>query len=224
MNSCRRGRRSALFLQWTENSARNLLLLCVWGLSVDTGGAQVRATPSEPAMRCADTSKRDAEDVIVTNTCDFRITIQASTPAGTQLIKNLDPGGSSSVAASSRDWWRVLACTWPGISEDQAGKERTYATVKYECDGQTVSAQTQQSGSQPKDAIKAEIEDGVEAEAELKKLMDQPPTDDDPADPNDPAASPDAGAKPKPGAPPAKGNTPAPPKDVGKTATVTVTV
>ena len=157
MNSCRRGRRSALFLQWTENSARNLLLLCVWGLSVDTGGAQVRATPSEPAMRCADTSKRDAEDVIVTNTCDFRITIQASTPAGTQLIKNLDPGGSSSVAASSRDWWRVLACTWPGISEDQAGKERTYATVKYECDGQTVSAQTQQSGSQPKDAIKADI-------------------------------------------------------------------
>src|SRR5580700_1597499 len=157
MNSCRRGRRSALFLQWTENSARNLLLLCVWGLSVDTGGAQVRATPSEPAMRCADTSKRDAEDVIVTNTCDFRITIQPSTPAGTQLIKNLDPGGSSSVAASSRDWWRVLACTWPGISEDQAGKERTYATVKYECDGQTVSAQTQQSGSQPKDAIKADI-------------------------------------------------------------------
>ena len=36
MNSCRRGRRrSALFLQWTENTARNLLLLCVWGLSGD---------------------------------------------------------------------------------------------------------------------------------------------------------------------------------------------
>jgi hypothetical protein len=158
MNSCRLGRRSALFLQCTENTARNLLLLCVLGLSVDTGGAQVRATHTEPAMQCADTSKRDAGDVIVTNTCDFRITIQASTPAGTQLIKNLDPGGSGSVAASSRDSWRVFACTWPGIPEDQAaGKEVTYATVKYECDVQTVSAQTQQSASQPNDAIKEDI-------------------------------------------------------------------
>jgi hypothetical protein len=44
-----------------------------------------------------------------------------------------------------------------GLGLYLAGKERTYATVKYECDGQTVSAQTQQSGSHPKDAIKADI-------------------------------------------------------------------
>jgi hypothetical protein len=80
MDSCRLGRRSARFLQWTETTALNLLLLCVLGLSVDTGGAQVRATQTEPAMQCTDTSKCDAGDVVVTNTCDFRITIQTSTP------------------------------------------------------------------------------------------------------------------------------------------------
>lgn len=158
MNSYRLVRGSALVLLLTENTARTPLLLCVLGLSVVISGAQVRAAHTEPAMQCADTSKRDAGDVIVTNTCDFKITVQASTPGGTQLVKNLDPGGSGSVAASAHNPWRVFACTWPETPADQAaGKEVTYATVRYECDVQMVSPQTQQSPSQPSDAIKTDM-------------------------------------------------------------------
>ena len=60
MNSYRLVRGSALVLLLTENTARTPLLLCVLGLSVVISGAQVRAAHTEPAMQCADTSKRDA--------------------------------------------------------------------------------------------------------------------------------------------------------------------
>jgi len=113
--------------------------------------AQAQITRTEPAMQCADTSKRDSGDVVVTNTCAFKITIQASTPDGTQPVKNLDPGGSVSVAGSAHSPWRIFACTLPGAPADQpAGKQVTYSTLKYECDAQTASPQAR-SSSLPSD-------------------------------------------------------------------------
>jgi hypothetical protein len=157
MSSSTLVRRSASVLHLTENTARNFSLLCALVMSVVISGAQVPAH-TEPAMQCVDTSKRDAGDVVVTNTCAFKITVQASTPGGTQLGRNLDPGGSISIASSAHNPWRVFACTWPGTPADQsAGKELTYATVKYECNVQSVSPQTLQAPSQPSDAIKADI-------------------------------------------------------------------
>jgi hypothetical protein len=168
--------RSASVLPLTENAARNLLLL-LWllGLSVVISGAQVRAAHTEPAMQCADTSKRDAGDVVVTNICSFKITVQASTPEGTQLVKTLDAGGSGSVAASAHSPWRVFACIWPGTPADQsAGKELTYATVNYECDVQTVSPQTPQAPSRLSDANKADI---ARFYAHAHPYMDEPLTE-----------------------------------------------
>ncbi len=149
MNSCRLVRRRVSVL---------LLPLFVLCLSIAISRAQVHATHAEAAMQCADTSKRDSGDVVITNTCNFKITVQASTPGGTQLVRNLDPGDSGSIAASAHNPWRVFACTWPGTPADQAaGKEVTYATVKYECDVQTASSPAQQSLSQPGDEIKANM-------------------------------------------------------------------
>lgn len=163
-------RRSASILL-SENSARSLLLVCVLIMSVGISGAQV-AAHTEPAMQCADTSKRDAGDVVVTNTCGFRITVQASTPEGTQLVKSLDSGGSGSIAASAHNPWRVFACTWPGTPADQAaGKEVTYATVQYACDVRTVSPQTPQTPSQSSDAIKADI---ARLYSNVHPYMDEP--------------------------------------------------
>lgn len=170
MNSYRPVRRSAVVLLRVGNTVRNLLPLCVLGLSAIIIGAQVTAH-TEPAMQCVDTSKRDAGDVVVTNTCDFKITMQASTTAGTQLVKNLDPGASGSVATSAQNPWRVFACTWPGTPADQAGgKEVTYATVKYGCDVQTASSQTTQA-PQPSDAGKA---DAARLYAYAHPYMDEP--------------------------------------------------
>src|ERR1700722_7128366 len=170
MNSYRVVRRSASVLPRTKNAARNLpLFLCVLGLSVVIGGAQVRAAHTEPAMQCADTSKRDAGDVVVTNICTFKITVQASTPEGTQLAKTLDAGGAGSVATSAHNPWRVFACIWPGTPANQsAGKELTYATVNYECDVQTVSPQ---APSQLSDANKADI---ARFYAHAHPYMDEP--------------------------------------------------
>jgi hypothetical protein len=138
-------------------SARKTFLLCVLVMSVVVSVAQVTTHP-EPVMQCVDTSKRDAGDVVVTNTCDFKITMQAATTAGTQLAKNLDPGASASIAASAHNPWRVFACTWQGTPADQSGgKEVTFATVQYECNVQTVAPQTPQATSQSSDAIKADI-------------------------------------------------------------------
>jgi hypothetical protein len=169
MNSSTLVRDSASVLPRTENVARNIFVLCALVMSVVVSMAQV-TTHSEPAMQCADTSKRDAGDVVVTNTCDFKITVQASTPAGTQLAKTLDSGGSGSIAASAHNPWRVFACAWPGTPADPAtGKEVIYATVKYECDVQTASPQ---APPQPNDALKADI---ARFYADAHPYMDEPP-------------------------------------------------
>jgi hypothetical protein len=108
-------------------------------------------------MQCADTSKRDSGDVVVTNTCAFKIIVEASTPGGTRSLGNLDPGGSDSIATSAHNPWRVFSCTWPGTPVDPAiGKGVTYNTVKYECDVQTASPQAEVSPSQGEDEIKTE--------------------------------------------------------------------
>lgn len=171
MNSSARVRRSASVPLLTKSTARNILPVCVLVMSVAISGAQVAAS-TEPAMQCADTSKRDAGDVVVTSTCGFKITVQASTPEGTQLVKNLDPGGSGSIAASAHNPWRVFACTWPGTPADQsAAKEVTYATVKYECEVQPVSPQAQPTPSRPNDALKADI---ARLYADAHPYMDEP--------------------------------------------------
>jgi hypothetical protein len=172
MNSYRLVRGSALVLPLAEDAARNLFLLSVWGLSVVVCGAQVPAAHTEPAMRCANTSKPDAGDVVVTNTCDFKITVQASTPGGTQLVRNLDSAGSASIAAPAHNPWRVFAGAWQGTPAIQAaGKGVTYATLRYECDVETESPQTQQAPSQPSDAIKTDI---VGLYANAHPYMDEP--------------------------------------------------
>jgi hypothetical protein len=158
MNSRRLLLRRGLVLLLTKDMDQKLILFFVLSLSVVAAGAQVNATRTDPAMQCADTSKRSQGDVVVANTCNFKITVQTSTPGATQLAKNLDPGGSSTIEGSAHSPWRVFACTWPGTPADQAGKEVTYATVKYECDVQPPSAQTQPSSSQPGDETKAEQE------------------------------------------------------------------
>jgi len=58
MNSCRRVRLSDSVLRVTENTARNRLPLCVLGLSAVLSGTQLPATHTEPAMQCAEISKR----------------------------------------------------------------------------------------------------------------------------------------------------------------------
>ena len=156
MNSCRLVGCSDFVLLVTKSTARNVTLLFLLCLTIVVSEAQVPATLSEPAMQCAETSKRDSGDVVVTNSCNFRITFQASTPEGTQSVRNLDPGGSGPIAASAHSAWRVLACTWPGNPANEAGKEVTYATVKYECEVQATSEQVQQSPLQPADQTKAE--------------------------------------------------------------------
>jgi hypothetical protein len=156
MNSSRLIRRTASIL--LRNTARNLLLSLVSCLCAVMSRAQVQLIRTEPAMQCADTSKRDAGDVVVTNTCAFKIIVEASTPGGTQSARALDPGGSSKIEASARNPWRVFACTWPGTPADQAEKEVTYATVKYACNVQTASAQDQRSPLQASGEIRAKQE------------------------------------------------------------------
>jgi hypothetical protein len=158
MNSRRSFLRSGLGRLLTKNMERIVFLFFVLSLSVVAGGAEVNATRTEPAMQCADTSKRSQGDVVVTNTCDFKITVQTSMLGTTQLVKNLDPAGSSTIEGSAHSPWRVFACTWPGAPADQAGKEVAYATEKYECAVKTASAQAKPSLSQPGDETKAEQE------------------------------------------------------------------
>lgn len=136
-------------------SSRSLVLhsCTVLVLSAVGGGAQVNPTHTESAMQCADSSKRSLGDVVVTNTCDFKIVVQTSIPAGTQPPKNLDPGGSSTIEGSAHSSWRVFACNWPGTPLDKAGKEVSYTTVNYGCDVQTTSAP---SSPQPGDEVKVE--------------------------------------------------------------------
>ncbi|MFZ0815067.1 MAG: hypothetical protein WAM78_06085 [Candidatus Sulfotelmatobacter sp.] len=158
MNSSKSLLRSGFALV-TKNIEPNLLLFFVLSLSVVAASAtQVNATRAEPAMQCADTSKRSQGDVIVNNTCNFKITVQTSTPGATQLVKSLDPGGSITIEGSAQSPWRVFTCTWPGAPADQAGKEVAYATEKYECAVKTASAQAEPSSSQPSDETKAEQE------------------------------------------------------------------
>jgi hypothetical protein len=171
MNSRGLVRPGGLVLRLTEYRARCLVLLFVSCVSIVISRAQVHATHTEPAMQCADTSKRDSGDVVVTNTCDFKINVQASTPGGTQSVRSLDPAGSGSIAASAHNPWRVFACTWPGTPADQvAGKEVTYATVKYECDAQTASPQAR-SSAQPSDEIKTAM---ARFYADAHPYMDEP--------------------------------------------------
>lgn len=144
MNSCSLIHRAVSLLPRPEGATRKFLLLIV-SLSAVAVGAQNLPTHTEPAMQCADTSKRDAGDVLVVNTCNFKITVQASTPEGTQPMRSLDPGGSSSIISSAHSAWRIFACASPGAPADETGKEVTYATVKYACNVPAVSAQTQQA-------------------------------------------------------------------------------
>jgi hypothetical protein len=121
-----------------ENSVRSYIFLWAMLLFVVLGEAQVHPAHTEAAMQCVDTSKRDSGDVVVTNTCNFKITVEAVTPEGAQLLPTLDPGGSGSIATSARNPWRVFSCTWPGIpAEPSSGKSVAYRTVNYECDVQT---------------------------------------------------------------------------------------
>jgi hypothetical protein len=156
MKSSRRIRRSASVL--LRNTARNFLLSLVSCLSVVISRAQIQVIRTEPAMPCADTSKRDSGDVVVTNTCAFKIMVQASTPGGTQSARALDPGGSSNIEGLARNPWRVFACTSPGTPADQAEKELTYATRKYACAVQIANAQAQRSPAPAGDEIKAKQE------------------------------------------------------------------
>jgi hypothetical protein len=127
---------------------RDSLLLSFLCLSILPAGSQTPATHTEAAMQCADTSKRDSGDVVVTNTCAFNIVVAASTPERTYSLGNLDPGGSRSIPTSTHNEWRVFSCRWPGTPADPAvGKDVTYNTVKYECDVQSPSPQPEQSPS-----------------------------------------------------------------------------
>ena len=171
MNSCSPIRRAGSVLPMSRNSAQKFLPLLMVCLSVVIGRAQAPATHTESAMQCADTSKRDAGDVLIVNTCNFKITVQASTPDGTQSMRSLDPGGSSSIAGSAHISWRVFACAWPGIPADEAGKEVTYATVKYECNAPAALPQNEQAPSMPGDGAKA---DAVKFYAGAQPYMDAP--------------------------------------------------
>lgn len=173
MNSYRQVRRYALFPPGSEITARSvLLLLFIFALNLITTIAQVYGAHTEPAMQCADTSKHDVGDVVVANTCEFNITIQASTPGGTQKVKTLDPGTSASIAGSAHDPWRVFACAWPGIPKDQvSGNEVTYASVKYECDEPAVSSPTEPAPSQAAEQVKTEE---TKFYADAHPYMDEP--------------------------------------------------
>jgi hypothetical protein len=123
-------------------------------------------------MQCADTSKRDGGDVVVTNTCDFNITIQASTPGGTQKVRTLDPRASASIAVSAHEPWRVFACTWPGIPKDQVpGNEVSYASVKYDCEVPAVSSPAEPAPSQGVEQVKTEE---TKFYADAHPYMDEP--------------------------------------------------
>lgn len=80
MKSTRLSRRSASVL--LRNTARNFLLSFVSYLSVVISRAQVQVIRTESAMPCADTSKRDSGDVVVTNTCAFKIIVRHRLPGG----------------------------------------------------------------------------------------------------------------------------------------------
>jgi hypothetical protein len=157
MNSCSPIRRVVSVLPLPEGATRKFLPLLIFFLSAIAVSAQNSAAHTEPAMQCADTSKRDSGDVLVINTCNFKITVQASTPEGTQPTRSLDPGGSNSIAGSAHSAWRIFACAWPGNPADETGKEVTYATVKYACNAPAASPQTQQappSAGTKADAVK----------------------------------------------------------------------
>ena len=173
VNSYRQVRRYALFPPGSEITARSvLLLLFIFALNLITTIAQVYGAHTEPAMQCADTSKHDVGDVVVANTCEFNITIQASTPGETQKLKTLDPGTSASIAGSAHDPWRVFACAWPGIPKDQvSGNEVTYASVKYECDEPAVSSPTEPAPSQAAEQVKTEE---TKFYADAHPYMDEP--------------------------------------------------
>ena len=158
MNSRRLLQRRYLVMLSTKSAKRHFLAFLALSLSAVTAGTQVNAAHTEPAMQCADTSKRSQGDVVVTNTCDFKIVVQTSTPIRTQLPRNLDPRGSSAIEESAHSPWRVFACTWPGKPADPVGKGVAYTTVKYGCDVQTAFPQAQQSPSQPGTEHKAEQE------------------------------------------------------------------
>jgi hypothetical protein len=135
---------------------RPLLFLSVLYLPLILGGAQIPATHTESAMQCIDTTKRNSlREIVITNTCNFKIRVQASTAAGTQLARNLDSGDSDSIATSDHNPWRVFSGTWPGSPKDApAGTDVTYATVNYECDTQTASAPIRQPSSDTDEEMK----------------------------------------------------------------------
>lgn len=148
-----------------------LSVLCLFTVLI---GAQGQSTHSDAAMQCADTSKRDSGDVVVTNTCAFKIAVKASTPVGTQSLGNLDPGSPSRIATSAHNPWRVFSCAWPGTPMDPAtGKDVTFYTKEYECDIAAASQQTQQSTSAPVsgDDIKAEQ---AKLYADARPYIDEP--------------------------------------------------
>lgn len=85
MKSTRLSRRSASVL--LRNTARNFLLSFVSCLSVVISRAQVQVIRTESAMPCADTPKRDSGDVVVTNTCAFKIIVRHRLPGGISLAR-----------------------------------------------------------------------------------------------------------------------------------------
>jgi hypothetical protein len=170
MNSCRLVGAISLVLPVTKNIVRKVTLSFLLCWSAIASEVQVAPTHSQPAMQCVNTSNRDSGDVLVTNLCNFKITFQASTAEGTQSVRNLDPGGSGSIAASAHNPWRVFACEWPGVPADETGKEVTYITVKYQCPVQTAVQGTPQP-SQAADEVKAEE---TKFYADAHPYMDQP--------------------------------------------------
>jgi hypothetical protein len=150
MNACTLVNPNALIPLLSRYTMRHfvvvLSVLCLTFLPCD---AQVHPVHTESAMQCADTSKRNSGDVIVTNTCAFKIMVEALTPEGTQLMKNLDPGESASIPTSALSPWKVFSCTWPGTPMDPvSGKNATYKIVEYECDIDAAFQPTQQPFSQ----------------------------------------------------------------------------
>jgi hypothetical protein len=170
MNLCRLARRKVFVQRLASKMTRNSLHLSTFCMSVILV-AQVQTIHTEPAMQCADTSKRESGDVIVTDICAFKITIQASTSSGIRSIRNLEPGGSAPVAGSAHSTWRVFACTAPGTPRDPGGKEVTYATLNYECKVQTASPQTLSSPQPTGEITTGEITSAQVATDEIKTAM-----------------------------------------------------
>lgn len=85
-------------------------------------------------MNFADTSQRNAGDVIVTNRCRFNIMVKAATPVGTQSIGTLEVCASASINTSVHNPWPLFSCAWPGIPVDpKTKKEVNYNSLNFEC-------------------------------------------------------------------------------------------